>query len=84
MNFEHETFDVEAARTFVSPLIVTGFVRLKGLNPHHAAAFRAWRVFQRIDGVGLFHPNRMLAERAGVEWQSLFVNRCGKSLYAPI
>ena len=64
--------DVKAARTFVSPLIVTGFGRLKGLNPHHAAALRARRVSQRIDNLGMFHLDR-LSPRTGASRLSKFI-----------
>ena len=57
LNFEHETFDVEAARTFVGPPFMVRLVGLNSLDPHHAIALRAWRVFQRVDGAGLFHPD---------------------------
>jgi len=44
-----QTLGVQTARTFERAFVVAGFDRLNSLEPHHATAFGARRVFQVVD-----------------------------------
>ena len=45
----YQTLGVQTSRTFERAFVVAGFDRLNSLEPHHATALGARRVFQVID-----------------------------------